>query len=35
VVLEVGELLESDPSVSVGGTLRLPFVVAAYRAPRA
>jgi SAM-dependent methyltransferase len=30
----VAELLDSDPSVSVGGTLRLPFVVAAYRATR-
>ena len=35
VLAEVGELLDSDPSVSDGGTLRLPFVVAAYRATRA
>jgi SAM-dependent methyltransferase len=32
---EVAELLDSDPSVSDGKTLRLPFVVAAYRAIRA
>lgn len=31
---EVAELLDSDPSVSDGGTLRLPFVVSAYRARR-
>ena len=35
VVGEVAELLDADPTVSDGGTLRLPFVVAAYRATRA
>jgi len=35
VLAEVGELLDADPSVSDGETLRLPFVVAAYRATRA
>lgn len=35
VLDEVGELLDSDPSVGAGTTLRLPFVVAAYRATRA
>lgn len=34
VLAEVGELLDSDASVSDGETLRLPFVVAAYRAKR-
>jgi SAM-dependent methyltransferase len=34
VFAEVGALLDSDPSVSDGGTLRLPFVVVAYRARR-
>jgi SAM-dependent methyltransferase len=34
VLADVAELLDSDPSVSRGGTLRLPFVVAAYRATR-
>jgi SAM-dependent methyltransferase len=34
VSAEVAEILDSDPSVSVGGTLRLPFVVSAYRATR-
>jgi SAM-dependent methyltransferase len=32
---EVAHLLDSDPSLSDGETLRLPFVVAAYRATRA
>jgi SAM-dependent methyltransferase len=32
---EVVQILDSDPSVSDGGTLRLPFVVAAYRTRRA
>jgi SAM-dependent methyltransferase len=32
---EVVQILDCDPSVSDGGTLRLPFVVAAYRARRA
>ena len=31
----VAEVLDSDPSLSDGGTLRLPFVVSAYRAARA
>jgi SAM-dependent methyltransferase len=31
---EVAEILDADPSVSDGGTLRLPFVVTAYRATR-
>jgi SAM-dependent methyltransferase len=35
VLAEVAEQLGSDPSVSDGDTLRLPFVVAAYRATRA
>jgi SAM-dependent methyltransferase len=35
VLAEVGELLDSDPAVTDGATLRLPFVVAAYRATRA
>ena len=35
VLAEVAELLDADPSVSDGGTLRLPFVVMAYRATRA
>jgi len=35
VFAEVGELLDSDPSLSEGDRLRLPFVVAAYRATRA
>jgi hypothetical protein len=35
VFAEVAELLDSDPSVGDGATLRLPFVVAAYRATRA
>jgi SAM-dependent methyltransferase len=34
VCAEVGALLESDPSVTDSGTLRLPFVVSAYRARR-
>jgi SAM-dependent methyltransferase len=32
---EVAEILDSDPSVGDSATLRLPFVVAAYRAARA
>ncbi|HEX4324104.1 MAG TPA: class I SAM-dependent methyltransferase [Gaiellaceae bacterium] len=32
---EVAQILDSDPSVSDGGILRLPFVVTAYRARRA
>ena len=35
VLAEVGELLDADAAVSDGETLRLPFVVAAYRATRA
>ena len=35
VLSGVAEILDSDPSVNDGGTLRLPFVVAAYRATRA
>jgi SAM-dependent methyltransferase len=35
VLAEVGDLLDADPSLSDGATLRLPFVVAAYRATRA
>jgi SAM-dependent methyltransferase len=35
VLADVAEFLDSDPSVSQGGTLRLPFVVSAYRATRA
>lgn len=35
VLDEVGELLDSDPAVTDGAMLRLPFVVAAYRASRA
>jgi SAM-dependent methyltransferase len=35
VCAEVAEVVDADPSVSDGGTLRLPFVVAAYRATRA
>lgn len=35
VLAEVGELLDSDPAVTDGAALRLPFVVAAYRATRA
>jgi hypothetical protein len=35
VLAEVGELLDSDPAVTDGAMLRLPFVVAAYRATRA
>ena len=35
VFREVAELLDSDQSVSGGGTLRLPFVVTAFRATRA
>jgi SAM-dependent methyltransferase len=35
VFAEVAAVLHSDPSVSDGSTLRLPFVVTAYRAPRA
>jgi SAM-dependent methyltransferase len=35
VLAEVAELLDSDPSLSDGAALRLPFVVAAYRATRA
>jgi SAM-dependent methyltransferase len=34
VAAEVAALLDSDPSVSDGGMLRLPFVVSAYRARR-
>jgi hypothetical protein len=34
VCAKVAALLDSDPSVSDGGTLRLPFVVSAYRARR-
>jgi SAM-dependent methyltransferase len=34
VFADVAEILDADPSVSEGGTLRLPFVVAAYRATR-
>jgi SAM-dependent methyltransferase len=32
--VEVAQLLDSNPSVSDGGALRLPFVVSAYRATR-
>jgi SAM-dependent methyltransferase len=35
VAREVAQVLDSDPSVHDGDTLRLPFVVAAYRARRA
>jgi SAM-dependent methyltransferase len=35
VIAEVAEVLDSDPVVSHGNRLRLPFVVAAYRAKRA
>ena len=35
VVSKVAALLDADESVSDGGTLRLPFVVTAYRATRA
>jgi SAM-dependent methyltransferase len=35
VFAEVAELLDADASLSEGGKLRLPFVVAAYRATRA
>jgi SAM-dependent methyltransferase len=35
VLAEVAELLAADPSMCDGDTLRLPFVVAAYRATRA
>ncbi|MGZ4332879.1 MAG: class I SAM-dependent methyltransferase [Gaiellaceae bacterium] len=34
VCAKVAAVLDSDPSVSDGGTLRLPFVVSAYRATR-
>ena len=34
VLAEVAEILDADPSVREGDTLRLPFVVAAYRATR-
>ena len=34
VLAAVADILDSDASVSGGGTLRLPFVVAAYRATR-
>jgi SAM-dependent methyltransferase len=35
VFAEVGELLDSDPSLGDGSSFRLPFVVSAYRATRA
>lgn len=35
VVAEVGEIVDSDPSVGDGRILRLPFLVSAYRAARA
>ena len=35
VLADVAELLDSEPSMSAAETLRLPFVVAAYRATRA
>ena len=35
VLSGVADVLDADPSVSDGGTLRLPFVVSAYRASRA
>ena len=35
VLAAVADILDSDESLSDGGTLRLPFVVAAYRATRA
>jgi SAM-dependent methyltransferase len=35
IFAEVADILDSDRSVSDGGTLRLPFVVSAYRATRA
>lgn len=35
VTAEVADVLDADPSVSGGGTLRLPFLVSAYRATRA
>jgi SAM-dependent methyltransferase len=35
VSAEVASILDSDPAVSDGGTLRLPFLVSAYRATRA
>ena len=35
VSAEVAEILDADPSVSDAGTLRLPFVVTAFRAARA
>jgi hypothetical protein len=34
VFAEVAEILDSDPDVSAGGQLRLPFAVPAYRAVR-
>lgn len=35
VSAEVADVLDADPSLSDGGTLRLPFLVSAYRATRA
>jgi len=34
VFAEVAEIVDADPSVGDGDVLRLPFVVAAYRATR-